>query len=134
MLADVSETAAPWSELGPLHAAATGAARGVFADLGVQGYVMCHLSHSYHAGACLYFTFAINPSGKRDGLEEYGAVKSAIQQAFVDNGGTLSHHHAVGTEHAEWLEQDISAPGVGMLKALFDGTDPGANLNPGKIV
>jgi alkyldihydroxyacetonephosphate synthase len=134
VLADVSETAAPWSELAPLHAAVTGAARGAFSDLGVQGYVMCHLSHSYHAGACLYFTFAITPSGKRDGLEEYGTVKSAIQQAFVDNGGTLSHHHAVGTEHAEWLEQDISAPGVGMLRALFDGTDPGANLNPGKIV
>jgi alkyldihydroxyacetonephosphate synthase len=134
VLADVSETAAPWAELGLLHAAVTAAARGAFADLGVQGYVMCHLSHSYHAGACLYFTFAITPSGTRDGLEEYGVVKSAIQQAFVDNGGTLSHHHAVGTEHAEWLEQDISAPGVGMLRALFDGTDPGANLNPGKIV
>jgi alkyldihydroxyacetonephosphate synthase len=134
VLADVSETAAPWSELQPLHAAVTGAAQGAFSDLGVRGYVMCHMSHSYHAGACLYFTFALTPSGRRDGLEEYGAVKSAIQQAFVDNGGTLSHHHAVGTEHSEWLEQDISAPGVGMLRALFDGTDPGANLNPGKIV
>jgi alkyldihydroxyacetonephosphate synthase len=134
VLADVSETAAPWSELKPLHAAVTGAAQGTFSDLGVRGYVMCHMSHSYHAGACLYFTFALTPSGRRDGLEEYGAVKSAIQQAFVDNGGTLSHHHAVGTEHSEWLEQDISAPGVGMLRALFDGTDPGANLNPGKIV
>jgi hypothetical protein len=61
-------------------------------------------------------------------------VKSAIQQAFVDTGGTLSHHHAVGTEHAQWLEQDISAPGVAMLRALFDGVDPGQNLNPGKIV
>ena len=110
------------------------AARDAFNELGVRGYVMCHLSHSYHAGACLYFTFALTPSGRRDELEEYDAVKSAIQQAFVDNGGTLSHHHAVGTEHAEWLEQDISAPGVGMIKALFDGTDPGANLNPGKIV
>ena len=96
-----------------LHAKVTAAARDAFTDLGVQGYVMCHLSHSYHAGACLYFTFAITPSGRRDGLEEYGVVKSAVQQAFVDNGGTLSHHHAVGTEHAEWLEQDISAPGVG---------------------
>jgi alkyldihydroxyacetonephosphate synthase len=134
VLADVSETAAPWSELAPLHAAVTGAARSAFGELGCRGYIMCHLSHSYHAGACLYFTFAVVPSGRRDGLEEYGVVKSAIQQAFVDNGGTLSHHHAVGTEHAEWLEQDISAPGVGMLKALFDGTDPGANLNPGKIV
>jgi alkyldihydroxyacetonephosphate synthase len=134
VLADVSETAAPWGALPGLHAKATAAARDAFAELGVRGYVMCHLSHSYHAGACLYFTFALTPSGKRDGLEEYGVVKSAIQQAFVDNGGTLSHHHAVGTEHAEWLEQDISAPGVGMIKALFDGTDPGANLNPGKIV
>jgi alkyldihydroxyacetonephosphate synthase len=134
VLADVSETAAPWGDLPSLYANATAAARDAFSRLGVQGYVMCHLSHSYHAGACLYFTFAITPSGRRDGLEEYGVVKAAVQQAFVDNGGTLSHHHAVGTEHAEWLEQDISAPGVGMLRALFDGTDPGANLNPGKIV
>jgi alkyldihydroxyacetonephosphate synthase len=134
VLADVSETAAPWGALPGLHAAVTGAARAAFAQLGVRGYVMCHLSHSYHAGACLYFTFAITPSGVRDELEDYGVVKSTIQQAFVDNGGTLSHHHAVGTEHAEWLEQDISRPGIGMLRVLFDGTDPGANLNPGKIV
>ena len=95
---------------------------------------MCHLSHSYHAGACLYFTFALNPPAERDALEDYGVVKSAIQQAFIDTGATLSHHHAVGTEHAQWLEEDISAPGVAMLRALFEGTDPGANLNPGKIV
>jgi alkyldihydroxyacetonephosphate synthase len=95
---------------------------------------MCHLSHSYHAGACLYFTFALNPPADHDALADYGVVKRAIQQAFVDSGGTLSHHHAVGTEHAQWLEEDISAPGVVMLRALFDATDPGANLNPGKIV
>ena len=52
----------------------------------------------------------------------------------MDNGATLSHHHAVGTEHARWLGQDISQPGVEMLRALFDGTDPGRHLNPGKIV
>ena len=39
----------------------------------------------------------------------------------------------MGTEHARWLEEDISAPGVAMLQALFGGVDPGANLNPGKI-
>ena len=67
-------------------------------------------------------------------LAEYDVIKSAIQQAFVDNGATLSHHHAVGTEHAEWLQEDVSAPGVVMLNALFEGTDPGRHLNPGKIV
>jgi alkyldihydroxyacetonephosphate synthase len=133
-LADVSETAAPWGELRTVYDAVMTAARDAFAELGVRGYIMCHLSHSYHAGACLYFTFAIVPRGDAEPLDQYARVKSAIQQAFVDNGATLSHHHAVGTEHAEWLEQDISAPGVTMVRALLDGVDPGGNLNPGKIV
>jgi alkyldihydroxyacetonephosphate synthase len=129
---DVSETATTWSDLQTIYDAVITAAQAAFAQLRVMGYVMCHLSHSYHAGACLYFTFAFKAS--RDMLAEYEVVKSAIQQAFVDNGATLSHHHGVGTEHAEWLEEDISAPGVVMLNALFEGTDPGKHLNPGKIV
>jgi alkyldihydroxyacetonephosphate synthase len=133
-LADVSETAAPWSRLATVYDTVMASAHGAFDELGVRGYIMCHLSHSYHAGACLYFTFAFQPSAQGNGLEEYDIVKSAIQQAFIDSGATLSHHHAVGTEHARWLEDDISAPGVAMLDALFSGTDPGANLNPGKIV
>jgi alkyldihydroxyacetonephosphate synthase len=133
-LADVSETAAPWSLLPTLYESVMSAGREAFDRLGAHGYIMCHLSHSYHAGACLYFTFGFKPSERGDPLEQYDVVKSAVQQQFVDCGATLSHHHAVGTEHARWLEQDISAPGVATLQALFDGFDPGANLNPGKIV
>jgi alkyldihydroxyacetonephosphate synthase len=132
--ADVSETSAPWGALHRVYDDVMAAGHGAFRRLGVPGYLMCHLSHSYHAGACLYFTFAINPPDDHDGLEDYAVVKHAIQQAFVDAGATLSHHHAVGTEHAQWLEEDISPPGVAMLRALFEGTDPGSNLNPGKIV
>jgi alkyldihydroxyacetonephosphate synthase len=133
-IGDVSETAAPWSALPGVYDAVNAAGHGAFDALGIRGYLMCHLSHSYHGGACLYFTFAFMPSGRREPLEEYDTVKSAVQQAFVDAGATLSHHHAVGTEHAPWLEQDVSAPGAAMLRALFAGVDPGANLNPGKIV
>jgi alkyldihydroxyacetonephosphate synthase len=117
-----------------VYDAVSAAGARAFAQLGVQGYLMCHLSHGYHSGACLYFTFGFRPTPGGDMIDEYTVVKTAIQQAFVDNGATLSHHHAVGTEHAEWLEQDISAPGVVMLEALFSGTDPGRHLNPGKIV
>jgi alkyldihydroxyacetonephosphate synthase len=132
-IGDVSETAMPWSRLLPVYDAVTAAARDALSRTGARGYVMCHLSHSYHSGACLYFTFAMVPTPGGDMLAEYDVVKSAIQQAFVDNGATLSHHHAVGTEHASWLEQDISAPGVVMLESLFAGVDPGRHLNPGKI-
>ena len=130
---DVSETATGWSRLMALYEAVTAAADGAFAAQGITGYVMCHLSHSYRTGACLYFTFAFRTDPGDDMLAQYDAVKSAIQQTFVDEGATLSHHHAVGSEHAPWLEQDISAPGVAMLTALFDGVDPGRHLNPGSI-
>ena len=134
-LADVSETAAPWSELTDVYDQTRSAVHGAFAELGVKGYLMCHLSHSYHAGACLYFTFAFPPApGGADMIEQYDVVKRALQQSFVDTAATLSHHHAVGTEHAEWLAQDVSPAGVTLLSGLFDAADPGRHLNPGKIV
>jgi alkyldihydroxyacetonephosphate synthase len=132
-IGDVSDTAAPWSRLLPLYRNVIAAAEKVYAQLGVVGWIMCHLSHSYHSGACLYFTFAFKHDGV-DPLGQYEPLKNAIQQAFVDSGGTLSHHHAVGSEHAEWLEQDISAPGVHMIDGLFTAMDPGRNFNPGKII
>jgi alkyldihydroxyacetonephosphate synthase len=134
-LGDVSETSAPWSVLPGLYDHVVAEGRRAIDDQGIRGYVMCHLSHSYHAGACLYFTFALNPAGfPGDPLDAYMAVKVAVQQAFVDAGATLSHHHAVGTEHAQWLEQDLSPAGAALIQALFDGVDPGGNLNPGKIL
>jgi len=133
-LADVSETATSWSRLLPLYRAVVADAEKAFAAVGVQGWIMCHLSHSYHSGACLYFTFAFAPAPGTEPVPQYDTVKSAVQQAFLDNGGTLSHHHAVGREHARWLAEDISPAGSEVLAALFAAVDPGRNLNPGAIL
>lgn len=130
--ADVSETAAPWSKLMELYDNTIEAANKAYAELGHTGWIMCHLSHSYHSGACLYFTFAFVTGD--DQIVEYDVVKSAIQQSFIDNGGTLSHHHGVGREHAPWMEQDISAEGVAIMRGLFSTADPQRILNPGKIL
>jgi alkyldihydroxyacetonephosphate synthase len=129
---DVSETAAPWSKLDQLHTEVVAAAERAFDEIGIKGWIMCHLSHSYHSGACLYFTFAFVFGD--DPIREYDTVKSAIQQAFVDNGGSISHHHGVGLEHAPWLEDDISTEGVAVMRGLFTSADPGRNFNPDKIV
>lgn len=129
---DVSETAAPWSRLLDVHEKAYAAAHGAYDQLGITGWIMSHLSHSYHSGACLYFTFAF--VFQDDPIAEYNLVKNAIQQSFVDNGATISHHHGVGVEHAPWLEQDISTEGVKVVSGLFTAGDPGANFNPDKVV
>ena len=105
---DVSETAAPWSKLAEVHRKAKAAAHAALDQLGRKGFVMCHMSHSYHAGACLYFTFAFVADEGIGALSQYDAVKSAIQQSFMDSGATLSHHHGVGVEHRPWMEQDLS--------------------------
>lgn len=129
---DVSETSAPWSKLVAVHANTHAAAQAAYDQLGIKGWIMSHLSHSYHSGACLYFTFAF--VFDKDPIAEYNLVKRAIQQSFVDNGATISHHHGVGVEHSPWLSQDISEQGVVVMRALLENADAGANFNPGKIL
>jgi len=129
--ADVSETAAPWSKLRLVSSRVYAAANQAFDAIGKQGWIMGHLSHSYHSGACLYFTFAFEHGDDAEG--EYDVVKHAIQQAFIDSGATVSHHHGVGIEHTPWLEQDVSTEGVAVMQGLFDSADPDRRFNPGKV-
>ena len=133
VVADVSETTTPWKYAAQIHTNTCEAAYKAMAERGVKGVVFCHLSHSYHSGACQYFTFAVNDDSA-DNLVTYDHVKRAIQQSFMDNHGTVSHHHGVGEEHSPWLDQDISPAGVFIQRKLFEGVDPGNNLNPGKII
>lgn len=131
--ADVSETSTPWAYTKQIHDATVAAAKKAFEETGYRGFIMCHLSHSYHSGACQYFTFAIADDSDTN-MDSYDHVKRAVQQSFMDNHGTVSHHHGVGEEHSPWLAQDISPAGVFIQQKLFEGVDPGEHLNPGKII
>ncbi|MFT3888211.1 MAG: FAD-binding oxidoreductase [Arachnia sp.] len=133
LVADVSETTTPWKYAAQIHTNAVAAFHKKMDELGKRGVVFCHLSHSYHSGACQYFTFAIVDTTDKN-LDTYDAAKRVIQQAFMDNHGTVSHHHGVGEEHSPWMDQDISPAGVFIQTKLFEGVDPGNNLNPGKII
>ncbi len=133
LICDVSETTTPWSKTAEIYDATRAAFFAALESIGRQGTVFCHLSHSYHAGACQYFTFVINDDSET-AEHSYDVCKRAIQQSFMDHHGTVSHHHGVGEEHSPWMEQDISKAGVFIQRKLFEGVDPGSNLNPGKIV
>jgi len=133
LVADVSETTTPWKYAAQIHTNTVAAFHKKMDELGVRGVVFCHLSHSYHSGACQYFTFAIADDSEHN-LDTYDAAKRVVQQSFMDNHGTVSHHHGVGEEHSPWLDQDISPAGVFIQRKLFEGVDPGNNLNPGKII
>jgi alkyldihydroxyacetonephosphate synthase len=94
---------------------------------------MCHVSHLYPTGASLYFTLLAR---QRDGdeISQWRVVKDAATRAIVNGGGTLSHHHAVGTDHAPWLKEEVGPTGVAALRALKSELDPTGIMNPGKLL
>jgi alkyldihydroxyacetonephosphate synthase len=129
---DVSETATVWGNIMPLYRSTMETVRDRIAESGVRPWTGCHISHTYQTGASVYFTFAFRQQPGLE-MEQYLRVKRAVQQAFIDQGATLSHHHAVGTEHLPWLAEDISRLGVLAVAAIKRGLDPANIMNPGRL-
>ncbi len=133
---DTLETAAPWSSINALRESVSSALLEAAAKsspvAGGRGAVLCHLSHSYPDGASLYFTF-LWPRDDADALGQWQHLKAAAMRAFRMHGGTVSHHHGVGTDNLEWL-RDEQGPGAAWLHAVKQATDPEGVLNPGKLV
>jgi alkyldihydroxyacetonephosphate synthase len=129
VLVETLETAAYWSGLRALHDAVSTALRG---SLGESAIVLCHVSHVYETGASLYFTVAA-PEGE-DPIGRWYAAKAAALDAIVEVGGTITHHHGVGTDHRAWLEAEIGPVGIAVLRAVKTAVDPEGILNPGVLV
>src|SRR6204780_2756162 len=129
---DVSETSTIWKNIVPLYRATTASLGAAILESGVKPWVGCHISHTYQCGGSLYLTFACKQQDGRE-MEQYLRAKRTVQQSFMDHGATLSHHHAVGTEHLPWLTDDISPVGVMAGAAIKGGLDPDNIMNPGRL-
>jgi alkyldihydroxyacetonephosphate synthase len=127
------ETSHTWSRLADLYNAVRGALDAALRAQGTPPIVMCHLSHAYRDGASLYFTFAAR--GRRgEELEQWRAAKAAACDAIVATGGTITHHHAVGRDHAPYMGAEVGEVGLEALRALKQRLDPAGIMNPGKLL
>ncbi|MBO9626753.1 MAG: FAD-binding oxidoreductase [Microbacterium sp.] len=126
------ETATTWANLQHLRTAVEETLKSGFADAGAKSYVMCHVSHIYPTGASLYFT--VLAGIRADPLGVWEPVKARVNDAIIAAGGTISHHHAVGRDHAAWLGQEIGDTGVRILRAIKRELDPHGILNPGAVI
>ena len=57
-------------------------------------------------------------------MEQWKALKTAASDAMVDNGGTITHHHATGADHAPWLPRETGDLWLRMLRAAKAEVDP----------
>jgi alkyldihydroxyacetonephosphate synthase len=133
VMVETLETAAQWSDVARVHDSVEQAITGALAARGTPGLVMCHVSHVYESGASLYFTFIARQS-EGDELGQWREVKDAASSAILAAGATITHHHAIGRDHAQWLPAEIGDGGVEVLRALKSQLDPVGIMNPGKLI
>lgn len=133
VLVETLETATTWSALPALYEAVGAALRDTLTARGTPPIVMCHVSHLYESGASLYFTVIAGQEAGAE-LDQWRAAKAAASDAILAGGGTISHHHAVGSDHAPWLAREIGPLGVEVLRAAKERLDPTGIMNPGKLL
>jgi alkyldihydroxyacetonephosphate synthase len=133
VLVETLETAAQWSKLQALHRGVREAIAQALRQGGTPGLVMCHISHVYETGASLYFTL-IARQREGDEIGQWQAVKQAAGDAIMAGGGTITHHHAVGRDHIQWMERELGVGGLQALRALKAELDPAGIMNPGKLL
>ncbi|MFC7563018.1 FAD-binding oxidoreductase [Actinomadura namibiensis] len=130
--AETLETAAFWADVPGLYAAVRAALTDTLGAAGTPPLVMCHISHVYATGASLYFT-VVSAQGE-DPVAHWAKAKHAANDAILAAGGTISHHHGVGTDHRDWYAREIGPLGVDVLRAVKNGLDPAGILNPGVLI
>jgi alkyldihydroxyacetonephosphate synthase len=131
-LCETLETATDWSNIPALKIAVTDALTAALAESGTPALVLCHISHVYATGASLYFTVVAGQRGNP--IDQWRAAKAAACDAIVATGGTITHHHAVGTDHRPWMRDEVGELGVRLLQAVKSTLDPAGILNPGKLI
>ncbi|PRH78533.1 FAD-binding oxidoreductase, partial [Streptomyces solincola] len=130
--AETLETAAFWSDIPALYEGVRGALTDTLAKAGTAPLVMCHISHVYENGASLYFT-VVSAQGE-DPVAHWEPAKHAANEAILAAGGTISHHHGVGTDHRDWYAREAGPLGIRALRAVKAALDPAGILNPGVLI
>ncbi|MEU0335172.1 FAD-binding oxidoreductase [Streptomyces sp. NPDC006193] len=130
--AETLETAAFWSRIPGLYRAVRTALTDTLTDAGTPPLVMCHISHVYENGASLYFT-VVSAQGE-DPVAHWAPAKRAAAEAVLAAGGTISHHHGVGTDHRDWYVREAGPLAVSALRAVKRRLDPDWLLNPGVLL
>ncbi|HSK49675.1 MAG TPA: FAD-binding oxidoreductase [Solirubrobacterales bacterium] len=132
-MVETLETSQTWSRLGELYRGVGDAIRTALGGQSTPGIVFCHLSHAYADGASLYFTFVARARRGAE-VEQWRTVKTAASEAIVAAGGTITHHHAVGRDHAPYMEAEVGETGIELLRAAKERLDPSGIMNPQKLL
>jgi alkyldihydroxyacetonephosphate synthase len=131
---DTLETAIPW----PNVMAASTAIPASIVEAGrkssLEILAFAHLSHVYRDGASIYTTFLFPRHADPDELlASWQEIKQRASLTIQKFGGTITHQHGIGTDHAPYLPAEKGALGMDAIRAACKVFDPDGMMNPGKL-
>jgi alkyldihydroxyacetonephosphate synthase len=133
MVSETFETAVTWNHFASFHEAVMAATSDAVQRVCGRGTVTCRFTHAYPDGPAPYYT-VIAPGRRGAELEQWAAIKAAAAETILRQGGTITHHHAVGRDHRPWYDRERPDLFAGALRAAKRALDPACVLNPGVLI
>ncbi|MDH4039092.1 MAG: FAD-binding oxidoreductase [Gammaproteobacteria bacterium] len=132
---DTMETAIDWIRVPDAPAVIEAAITGALAEEKETVHAFTHLSHIYPQGSSVYTTYIFRcGSSYAQTHARWQQLKAAGARAIVELGGTISHQHGVGKDHAMYLPAEKGELGIAAIQGLVDVFDPQGQMNPGKLL
>jgi alkyldihydroxyacetonephosphate synthase len=133
VMGETFETAITWERFPSFHARVSDAAKDAVRAQGGDARVFCRFTHVYPDGPAPYFT-VLGPARRGEEVEQWQAIKEAVSNAIIEEGGTITHHHAVGRDHRPWYDRQRPEPFAAALRGAKAAVDPAGIMNPGVLV
>ena len=134
VVVDTLETALPWSQVLEASRAIPASIATAMEGLDEKVLAFAHLSHVYRDGASVYTTFLFRrPVDPDELLVRWQAMKQAASRKIQDLGGTITHQHGVGLDHAPYLPAEKGPLGMDAIRVVCSSFDPDGMMNPGKL-
>jgi alkyldihydroxyacetonephosphate synthase len=135
VLSETFETAITWERFPEFHERVSMAAQQALREAcpGAQGQLSCRFTHVYPDGPAVYYT-VLAPARRGEEVEQWQAIKQAVSDVVIGEGGTITHHHAVGREHRRWYEKQRPGPFAAALRGAKAAVDPQGIMNPGVLI
>jgi alkyldihydroxyacetonephosphate synthase len=134
VLSETFETAITWERFPGFHERVTAAAREAMREsCGADGQISVRFTHVYPDGPAVYFT-VVGPARRGEEVEQWTAIKRAASDAVIAEGGTITHHHAVGRDHRPWYDVQRPDPFAHALRGAKAAVDPAGIMNPGVLI
>ncbi len=133
VLSETFETAITWDRFPLFHERVMAAAKAAASDVAGAAHISCRFTHVYPDGPAPYYT-VLAPALRGEEVEQWAAIKQAVSDVIIAEGGTITHHHAVGRDHRPWYDRQRPDPFALALRGAKSAVDPRGVMNPGVLV